>query len=137
MELTRSIQVPCSRDDAVERLAGDQLLLELLPGDTELVSSEGDRRTTRTRYTALGQEGVATFHFTTLMDGSLRFEKECNGRVWRELAGEVQVEESGDGAEIEISLRGRTKALVPEFTIKAPMEEQIEQMVNALEDALS
>ena len=132
MELSRSFQVRCSRDEAVERLAREDLIRDLLPGDTELVASKGERRTTRTRYVALGVESVVTFHFTTLIDGNLRFEKECDGRVWRELRGAVEIEDDGDGARVELSLKGRTKALVPEFTIKAPMEAQIEQMVEAL-----
>ena len=77
-----------------------------------------------------------TFHFDTLLDGNLRFEKVCDGRVWDELRGEVVVEEEGDGARIEISMRGRTKTLVPEFAIKGPMEEQIDEMTRALADYL-
>ena len=34
-------------------------------------------------------------------------------------------------------MSGRTKGLVPEFTIKQPMEEQIGQMSEALQDLLT
>lgn len=139
MELTRRFEVARSRDDVVECLCQDATLLELLPkGDTEIVESEGDRRTTRTRYTALGREGIITFNFTFLMDGNVRFEKVCDGNVWRELIGHVRVEEiDDDHCEVSVELRGRTKTLVPEFTIKGPMEEQIVEMTSALEARLS
>ena len=42
-------------------------------------------------------------------------------------------EACGKGATlVRIEMEGRTKALVPEFTIKGPMQEQIEQMADAL-----
>jgi len=38
---------------------------------------------------------------------------------------------------VVLSLEGSTKALVPEFTIKSPMEDQISEMAEALEARLS
>ena len=138
MDLSERFEVARPRDDVVELLCCDEALLELLPqGDTEIVERDGDRRTTETRYTALGMEGVATFHFTFLMDGNIRFEKVCDGRVWKRLAGLVSVEEIDDEhCEVTIELSGRTKALVPEITIRGPMEEQIQEMTAALEERL-
>lgn len=133
MQMSRSFSVSRSRDEVVEALACDEAVLDLMPGGTtELVETVGDRRTTCTHYSALGREGVATFHFDTLLDGNLRFEKVCDGRVWSELRGEVVVDEEGSGARITIEMRGRTKTLVPEFAIKGPMEEQIDEMSSAL-----
>ncbi len=134
MELRRVIEVDAERDEVVALIVRDETLLSLFPGRTEILSSEGDRRTTRTQYTALGREGEAIFHFEFMMDGSVRFEKQCDGRVWRELNGSVDVEETPDalGSLITIELKGRTKGLVPEFTIKGPMEDQIGQMSEAL-----
>ena len=139
MDLTEHFEVMRPRDDVVELLCRDETLLELLPqGDTEIVESEGDNRTTETHYKALGREGVATFRFTFQMDGSVRFQKVCDGNVWRKLEGLVSVEEIDDAScEVRIELSGRTKALVPEFAIKAPMEEQIQEMTQALEERLS
>ncbi len=137
MHLEKSFDVTRSRDEVVELLCRDDTLIGLFPeSPTEIVASEGDRRTTRTRYRAMGLEGVATFHFTYRMDGSVGFEKQCDGRVWRELAGDVTVEERGSGSRVQISMRGRTKSLVPEFTIKGQMEEQIDQMTRALRELL-
>ena len=137
MRLEKSFKVDRSRDDVVEVLCSDATLVGLFPGtETEVVESAGDRRTTRTRYTALGREGVATFHFTFLMDGNVRFEKVCDGNVWRELRGEVTVEKAGTGSVVSVELNGRTRSLVPEFTIKGEMERQIDQMSNALRDRL-
>ncbi len=139
MHLTESFEVMRPRDDVVELLCSDETLLGLLPGgDTEIVESDGDRRTIETRYRTLGREGVATFHFTFLMDGDVRFEKVCDGNVWKKLEGLVSVEElDDDRCEVRIELSGKTKSFVPEFTIKAPMEEQIQDMTAALEERLN
>jgi len=136
MRLEQSFRVERSRDDVVGVLCSDEMLTGLLPGETEITESDGDRRTTRTRYTALGREGVATFHWTFLMDGNIRFEKVCDGNVWRQLDGLVEVEEDGDGALVRLELEGRTRPLVPEFTIKGQMESQIRDMTRALEKRL-
>ncbi len=133
MQLEKSFDLKSPRDEVVAVLCRDETLIGLLgEGDTELVESRGDRRTTRTRYRALGREGVATFHFTYLLDGNIRFEKVCDGNVWRELRGGVTVDERADGARVTIEMTGRTKTLVPEFTIRGPMEEQLQQMSESL-----
>ena len=136
MEIRKSFRSATSRDDAVERLCSDETLTVLLPGDTEIVESDGDRRTTRTRYTALGREGVATFHFTYLLDGNIRFEKVCDGNVWRRLQGSVVIDEDGAGAVVTIEMDGRTKTLVPELAIKGPLEDQMQTMMDALRELL-
>ncbi len=133
MRLEKNFDVNRPRDEAVEIVAQDETLLSLFPeGHTELVASEGDRRTTRTHYRALGREGTATFHFTFLLDGSVRFEKVCDGNVWKQLRGEVSFEERGERTRVRIELEGSTKAFVPEFTIKGPMQDQIERMAKAV-----
>ncbi len=134
MNLTRCFDVERPRDEIVERLCRDETLLGLLArGDTQIVESAGDRRTTRTEY--LGRQ--LTFHFTFLMDGNVRFEKVCDGNVWRELKGYVGVEELSDQrSRVSIELSGRTRSLIPEFTIKAPLEDQLLDMGEALEELL-
>jgi hypothetical protein len=137
MHLSRSFPVRRSRDEVVETLGREDVLVSLLPGETVVVERSPDRLTTRTRYTALGREGEATFHWQFRMDGSVAFEKVCDGRVWRELRGMVEVEEQGAGAVVSIEMTGRTKGFVPEFTIKGPMEDQMADMAEALGAALS
>ncbi len=133
MKVKERFEARCDRDRAVEVACEEETLLALFPeGQAEIVERKGDRVTARTHYTALGREGTATFHFDYLMDGSIRFEKVCDGNVWRELRGELELEEAGDGCVVTLSLEGSTKGLVPEFTIREPMKEQIEQMANAL-----
>ena len=133
MRLEKNFDVNRSRDEAVEVVTRDETLLSLFPeGQTELVARDGDRRTTRTRYTALGREGTATFHFTFLLDGNVRFEKVCDGNVWKQLRGEVSFEDRGKRTRVRIELEGSTKAFVPEFTIKGPMTDQIERMAKAV-----
>ena len=138
MDMERCFTAPCSFDRVIDLLAAEETLLTLFPGQSEVVERSGDRITTRTTYTALGREGSATFHIDYQMDGGLRFEKVCDGNVWRALSGQVELEDLGDaGCEIVIRLDGATKRLVPEFTIKGPMEEQITEMAEALEARLS
>ena len=137
MHLESEFTVKRSREDAVEILARDDTLPALFPeAKTEIIERRGDRRTLRAQYRALGQEGVATFHFDFLPEGDVRFEKVCDGRVWRELAGSVSLRRHGKGTRVCLELDGRTKSLIPEFTIRGPMQNQIEQMASALLDLL-
>jgi hypothetical protein len=137
MHVEKQFDVRCDRDTVVELVASDDMLVALFPdSETEIVARKGDRKTTRTRYRALGREGTATFHFDTLMDGNVRFEKVCDGKIWRELRGELSFEERGDKTRVKITMDGRTKALVPEFTIKGPMQEQLDGMAGALKKRL-
>jgi hypothetical protein len=111
----------------------DETLLELFPDSTtEIVARDGNRRTTRTRYQALGKEGVATFHFDLSPDGAIGFEKVCDGNVWQELVGTVSFRGHGRGTEVMLRMDGRTKAFIPEFAIRGEMQNQIEQMASAL-----
>jgi len=133
MRLEKRFQVKQPREKVVELIAKDETLTGLFPDtDTRVVDRSGDRRTTVSRYRALGREGEATFHFTFLADGNVRFEKVCDGNVWRRLCGTLTFEERGKATRISVELDGKTKTLVPEFTIKGPMQEQIDQMVTAL-----
>jgi len=120
--------------EVVARIASlDETLLSLFADSkTEIVEREGNRRTTRTHYHALGREGVATFHFHTLPDGRISFEKVCDGNVWQELSGTVLFNKRGRGTQVTLKMIGRTKALVPEFAIRSPMRDQIEQMASSL-----
>ncbi len=138
MRLQKEFETPCSLERAAELLAEDATLEGLFPdAKTEIVERDGDRCTVRSHYTALGREGVATFHFEFEPDGEVRFEKVCDGRVWRELSGAVTLSKRRDRTRVCIELEGRTKGLVPEFTIRGPMQDQLSQMADALESRLS
>jgi hypothetical protein len=133
MHLERHFQVRQPREKVVATIGEDETLTGLFPDtDTRVVESSGERKTTVSRYRALGREGEATFHFDFLGDGNVCFEKVCDGNVWRSLRGTLTFEESGKGTRVCIELDGTTKRLVPDFTIKGPMQEQIDQMVEAL-----
>ena len=137
MHIEREFDVDQKSDDAYRSVARDETLLGLFPETrTEIVESEGDRRTLRSHYTALGQQGTATFHFTFGPEGKVRFEKVCDGRVWSELRGCVSFRERGSRTRVRIEMDGRTKPLVPEFTIKGAMKDQLDQMVGALRERL-
>ena len=51
--------------------------------------------------------------------------------------GRVSFEAKGKGVRVKLSMDGRTKPLVPEFTIKGTMQEQLDQMAKALERRLA
>jgi len=135
MHLEKEFDVRCPRERAAALAAQDETLTGLFPdAKTEIVASKGQRKTTRTEYRALGRTGTATFHFDFLDDGSIAFEKVCDGNVWKQLMGKLSFIERRDGTRVRIEMDGRTKGLVPEFTIKAPMRDQIEQMARALRE---
>jgi carbon monoxide dehydrogenase subunit G len=138
MHLEKQFDVKTARADVAAVLAEDSTLVDLFPEqETQIVARKGNRRTTRTRYRALGREGTATFHFDAEGDGSVRFEKVCDGRVWRELTGSVTLEARAQGTRVKIEMEGRTKMLVPEFAVRGEMQEQIEQMAKALRRKLT
>jgi hypothetical protein len=133
MHLEKEFDVEQPRAAAIALVAQDETLLNLFPDTrTEIVESRGNRRTLRSHYRALGQQGTATFHFEFDPGGEVCFEKVCDGRIWRELKGVVSFEARGKGTRVRVVMDGRTKALVPEFTIRGAMQEQIEQMATAL-----
>jgi hypothetical protein len=133
VHLEKQFDVRQTREVAAEIAGRDETLTGLFPDtETEIVERSGNRRTARSHYTALGRSGTATFHFTTLEDGDVEFEKVCDGNVWRELKGRLSFRERGDRTRVRIALDGRTRPLVPEFTIKGAMRDQIEEMAGAL-----
>lgn len=137
MHLEKEFDVRQTRDAATEIAGRDDTLLGLFPdAETEIVERAGNRRTACSHYTALGRSGTATFHFTTLEDGDLEFEKVCDGNVWRELKGRLSFRERAGRTRVRLSLDGRTRPLVPEFTIKGTMRDQIEEMAAALREQL-
>ncbi len=139
MRLEKSFRAARSFEDAVLLIQDDSALIELFPNaETTILEKRGKKKTTQTRYRALGRDGVATFHFEFLRPGVVRFEKVCDGRVWGELRGEVCLQSASGGEEtdVTIALEGRTKAFIPEFTIRLPMQEQIDEMTAALQSYL-
>lgn len=134
MHLETQFDVEQPRDSAVKVVAQDETLLGLFPdAEVEIVESRGNQRTVVTRFTALGQPGSATFVFTFENSGDVSFEKQCQGgKVWKELKGAVTLTARGDGTRVVIAAEGRTKAFVPEFTVRGAMQDQIDQMAKAL-----
>jgi hypothetical protein len=138
VRMEKEFDVARPRAEAAELLAADEVLCELFPDTrTEIVGRKGPRKTIESHYTALGREGTATFHFDYAPGGDVQFEKVCDGRVWKELRGTVTLTERKDKTRVRIELEGRTKALVPEFTIRGPMQDQLEQMAKALKRRLT
>ena len=133
MRLKEIFEVDRKPEFASRIAARDETLISLFDdAKTEIVEREDNRRTTRTHYHVLGKEGVASFHFHVLSDAHISFEKICDGKVWQELSGNLLFEKRGNGTQVTLKMVGRTKALVPEFAIRAPMRDQIEQMASSL-----
>ena len=137
MYLEKQFDVMVSREIVVNAVSREETLLDLFP-DTrvEIIKSEANKRTLLTHYTTLGQEGTATFHFTFEDDGGVSFSKLCNGRIWKKLTGTVTFTTLGIVTRVHIKYVGTTKALVPEFTIHGPMQDQIDQTANALREKI-
>ena len=137
MHLEKEFDVRCPPERAGAIAALDDTLLGLFPDTkTEIVASRGSRKTTRTEFTALGHSGTVTFHFDFLDDGDIAFEKVCDGNVWKQLMGKVSFRERRGGTRVRITMDGKTRGLVPEFTIKGPMRDQIDQMARGLRERL-
>lgn len=137
MRLTKEFEVAAEASAAAEVAARDETLTGLFAdAKTEIVEREGNRRTLRSQYRALGREGVATFHFHVQRDGTLQFEKVCDGNVWKRLVGTVHFDARGDRTRVRIEMEGRTRTLVPEITIRLPMQQQLEEMASALRERI-
>jgi len=122
--------------EVAEILGSDATVTQLFP-DTEIVSSRNGERETRTRVSALGAETTVRFVFRDAPDGGLRFEKICDGRVWRSLEGAIRLLSVNDvTTRVQIAMEGTTRALVPVFTIRTPMKDQLQQMTRALRERL-
>jgi hypothetical protein len=133
MRLSKEFDVSATRDRARAVLGEDETLTSLFPDTTtEIVARAGRRRTTKSQYRLLGQDGEATFHFDAQDDGGVKFAKVCNGRIWKELAGRVTLDARGPKLRVRIDIEGKTKGLVPEFTIRTPLQKQIDDMARAL-----
>ncbi len=137
MKLEKSFDVRCARDAAVAAVADEETLLELFPdAKCEIVSRQPGCTTVRTHYRVLGQDGTATFHFHFEPRGGLRFEKVCDGRVWRQLEGAVSFAARGARTRVRIEMEGRTKPFVPELAIRSPLRDQLDKMASALRERL-
>ena len=133
MHLDKRFEVGTPREACAALLGEDALLIELFPdAENEIIARSEGRKTVVSHYRALGQEGEATFHFDFDPSGDVRFSKVCDGRVWKQLDGRVRLQERGERTRVTLEMDGQTKAFVPEFTIKGPMTQQIEQMARAL-----
>ena len=133
MKLERQFSVGASPERVRETLADEQTLLGLFPdAKTEVVERNDAGLTLQARFRALGRDNEATFTFSWGSDGSLTFEKICDGNVWKQLRGGITAREAPSGTDLRIHMDGRTKAFVPEITIRIPMEMQLDEMVRAL-----
>jgi hypothetical protein len=136
MQIAKEFVVSRQRD-AVAKVFSEDATFEALFPDTRITESSGGVRHTTTRYSALGQSREIRFIFETEPDGNVRFEKICDGNVWRSLEGHVRLEGEGpDRTRVELRMEGRTRAFVPELTIRGPMREQLEQMAASLRERL-
>lgn len=136
MKLSTEFTVARPRKTVAARLDDDATFVALLP-ETRIVSNRGGTRETRTSLAAFGQSREVRFRFHTRPDGNVSFEKICDGNVWRSFEGEVTLERvDRRTTRVVLTAEGRTRALIPEITIRAPMREQFERMAQALAERL-
>ena len=133
MRLTKDFEVARPRDEAAKVLADERTIVGLFEGaQTEVVKRDGAKLTTHSKFRALGRDSDATFHFTFGADGNVRFEKVCDGNVWKKLEGKITFETRGAKTRVRFEMDGATKGFVPEFTIRLPLEQQLDSMARAL-----
>ena len=66
----------------------------------------------------------------------MKFQKVCDGRIWKELSGQRHDRSSADPKlRVRIDMEGKTKGFVPEFTIKTPLQKQIDDMARGAAQA--
>ncbi len=132
MTFEKEFVVGRPREEVVADLNDDRTFAAFFP-DTRLTRKSECVRETSTPFRALGQSRDIRFVFETLPNGNVRFEKICDGNVWRSLEGEVKLEGRPQGrTRVVLRMDGRTRTFVPEMTIRGPMRDQIEQMTSAL-----
>jgi carbon monoxide dehydrogenase subunit G len=137
MRLTKEFDVARPRAAAAAVLASDATILSLFAeAKTEIVKREGNKLTTHSRFKALGRDSDATFHFTFAPDGNVRFEKVCDGNVWKQLTGKVTFEERAGKTRVRLEMDGSTKGFIPEFAIKGPLQDQLDSMARALREKI-
>jgi hypothetical protein len=133
MRLSKEFEVARSRADAAAVLADEGTITSLFAdAKTEIVKRAENKLTTHSKFRALGRDSDATFHFTFAADGNVRFEKVCDGKIWRKLEGKITFEERGARTRVRFEMEGATKGFLPEFTIKLPLEQQLDGMARAL-----
>lgn len=133
MRLTKEFEVARPRAEAAAVLADETTITSLFSGaQTEIVKRAAGKLTTHSKFRALGRDSDATFHFTYASDGNVRFEKVCDGNVWKKLEGKITFEARGAKTRVRFEMEGATKGFLPEFTIKLPLEQQLEDMARAL-----
>ncbi len=135
MKLHKEFVVARPREALASALDDDQTLEKLFPG-TRIETRVDGVRETFTPFRSLGQARDIRFLFQTMPDGNMRFEKVCDGNVWRFLEGKIELEDDGGTTTVRISMEGQTRSFVPEITIRVPMREQIEQMAKSLRTEL-
>jgi carbon monoxide dehydrogenase subunit G len=132
MEIEKEFLVERSREEIAARLDDDESFAALFP-DTSVERIDESTRETRTPYPGPGKARDIRFIFRTRPDGDVDFEKVCDGNVWRSLVGQVKLEALDEEmTQVILRMEGRTRAFVPEITIRIPMREQIDQMAKAL-----
>jgi len=136
VKLEKEFVVARPRERVASVFDDDATYRALFP-DTRVVASRAGVRETVTEYSALGARRDIRFVFRTQPDGNLRFEKVCDGNVWRSLEGEVLLQPSGaDRTRVVLRMEGRTRTFVPELAIRGPMKDQLEQMASALRERI-
>ena len=132
MKLHTEFAVALARERVLPLLSRPSTLEKLFPGTRVQTRARGVLEAT-TPIQRFGAARELRILIQPLADGALRFEKVCDGNVWRFLDGRVTVEAVDDAMSIvRIAVEGQTKSFVPELTIRAPLREQLEQIAKLL-----
>lgn len=132
MRVTKEFFVERERGEIQSLLDEDLTFESLFPG-MRVAKRDGPHREIAAPNPTPGTDRLIRFRFETLPNGNLRFEKVCDGNVWRSLAGAIELERSGRAqTRVMLRLEGKTRSLVPELAIRLPMREHVDQMTESL-----
>ena len=135
MHLEKDFTVALDRDSVARNLDADETFVALFP-DTEITRQVGSLRETLTRVSIGGVAKELRFVFETGSNGNIDFQKICDGKIWKELKGQIQLDVEGTGTRVRVSMDGRTRAFVPEMAISGQMKSQLDDMIDALRDRI-
>jgi carbon monoxide dehydrogenase subunit G len=136
MRLEEEFVVRKPRPEVAAILDRDETVRAMFP-DAEVIALADGTREARACFSGLGAPRDVRVQLRTDPSGDLRFDKVCDGNVWRSLSGEVRLLAVNERTtRVVVSMEGRTHALVPELTVRAPAREQLGQLARALRSCL-
>ena len=132
MKLRKEFVVGRPCESVLATLCDSRTIEKLLPG-TRVEERASGARELITSVGAFASDRELRFLLVELPGRGLRFEKICDGNLWRFFEGRIVAEAIDEQmCTVHITLEGETRAFVPELTVRAPLREHLEHQSKAL-----